>query len=137
MTWQPASVLYPDAEYVATDLLRDLLAEQGETDVKVVRTFPSNPDGSPRRPARCVQVIRDGGNASNLRDRARLRFLVWDTTDEAATDLARLVVALVPRMAGQSGVLRTEHLSGPYEIPDAAPKRYLLFQIEFRGEALP
>lgn len=130
MTWQPAAVLYPDAELVGATILRELLTAQGEDDVWVGRRLP------PHRPTRAVQVIRDGGNAANLRDSAQVRVLVWDATDQKATDLARLIVALVPRMAGQSGVLRTEHLSGPYEIPDAAPKRYLLFRIDFQGEEL-
>lgn len=128
--WQPVSVVYPDAELVAITLLRDLLAGEGEADVKVVRDIP------PTRPARCVQVVRDGGRSANLRDSARLRVNVWDTTAQKATDLARLVVALVPGMVGQSGVLRTEHLSGPYEVPDAAPRRYLLFEVDFRGVPL-
>jgi hypothetical protein len=130
MTWQPAAILYPDAELVATAGLRALLLSQGETDVWVGRKLPDI------RPTRAVQVVRDGGNSGNLRDGARLRVLVWDATDQKATDLARLIVALMPRMVGANGVLRTEHLSGPYEIPDAAPKRYLLFQIDTRGEAL-
>ncbi|WP_028637723.1 hypothetical protein [Nocardioides sp. URHA0032] len=131
MTWQPTAVLYPDAELTTIAALRTLInAQSGQSDVKVVRTIPAT------RPARCVQVVRDGGNSANLRDKARLRVNVWDTTDQKATDLARLVVALVPRLVGANGVLRTEHLSGPYEIPDAAPMRYLLFQIDLRGEAL-
>lgn len=130
-TWQPASVIYPDVELVATGLLRTLLAAEGQADVWVGRKLPTT------RPVRAVQVVRDGGNSDGLRDRARLRFLVWDATDQKASDLARLIVALVPEMAGSSGVVRTEHLSGPYEIPDAAPQRYLLFQIDFRGTALP
>lgn len=130
MTWQPASALYPDAELLTASLLRPLLVAEGESDVWVGRKLPSH------RPTRAVQVIRDGGTSANLRDRAQLRILVWDSTDQKVGDLARLVVALIPRLAGVSGVLRTEHLSGPYEIPDAAPKRYLLFQIDFRGDAL-
>lgn len=130
MTWQPAAVLYPDAELTTITLLRTLLATEGQGDVKVLRTMPQT------RPPRCVQVIRDGGNASNLRDRARMRVLVWDTTYQKAVDLARLIVALAPRMVGQSGVLRVEHLSGPYEIPDAAPKQYLLFEVHYRGAEL-
>ena len=89
MTWQPVAVLYPDAELVATGLLREDLAAQGDTDVWVGRKLPSS------RPRRAVQIVRDGGSSSEMRDRARLRVLVWDSSDEAATDLARLVLALV------------------------------------------
>ena len=83
-----------------------------------------------------MQVIRDGGTSDGLRDRARLRVLTWEATAQKVADLARLVVAVAPLMVGQGGVLRVEHLSGPYEIPDAAPCRYLLFQVDLRGEAL-
>lgn len=127
MTWQPVAVLYPDAELDATGLLRADLAAEGEADVKVVRTLPDP------RPARCVQIVRDGGTQSDLRDRARLRFLVWDTTDKAATDLALLVLALVLAWPGRGSVVRVVPQSGPYEIPDAAPKRYLLIEVHFRG----
>lgn len=130
MTWQPTAIIYPDAELVATGLLRTDLAAQSEADLWVGRKLPST------RPTRAVQVVRDGGNSENLRDRARLRFLVWDTTDQKATDLARLVVALVTAWPGRSGITRVVHESGPYEIPDAAPKRYLLFTIHFQGDEL-
>lgn len=130
MTWQPVAVLYPDAELVATGLLREDLAAQGDTDVWVGRKLPSS------RPRRAVQIVRDGGSSSEMRDRARLRVLVWDSSDEAATDLARLVLALVMEWPGRGGVLRVVHESGPVEIPDAAPKRYLLIEVHFRGDAL-
>lgn len=130
MTWQPAAVLYPDVEQVVCESLRSLIDahDSGDT-VWVGRTLPK------KRPTRAVQVVRDGGNSANLRDTARIRVLVWDREDEDANDLARLIVALTPLLVGGS-VLRTEHLSGPYEIPDATPKRYLLFEIHFRGTPL-
>ena len=130
MTWQPVAVLYPDAELVATGLLREDLAAQGDTDVWVGRKLPSS------RPRRAVQIVRDGGSSSEMRDRARLRVLVWDSSDEAATNLALLVLALVMEWPGRGGVLRVVHESGPVEIPDAAPKRYLLIEVHFRGDAL-
>ena len=129
MLWQSPPIEYPDAELTVTGLLRSLLAAHGEAPW-VGRKLPTS------RPTRAVQVIRDGGASDGLRDRARLRVLAWDATDQKVTDLARLVVAVAPLMVGQGGVLRVEHLSGPYEIPDAAPCRYLLFQVDLRGEAL-
>lgn len=133
MTWQPTAVIYPDAEAVVITALKARLVAEGFTSASVLRTLPPAPTP---RPAQCVQVIRDGGNAAELRDKARLRVLCWDTTDLKVSTLARTVVAVMPLLAGSNGVLRTEHLSGPYEIPDAAPKRYLLFEVHFRGEAL-
>lgn len=131
MTWQPTAIIYPDAELVVTGLYRTLInARSGYSDVWVGRKLPAT------RPTRAVQVIRDGGAAADMRDKPLLRVLVWDTTDQKVTDLARLVVALGPRLVGQGGVVKFEHKSGPYEIPDAAPKRYLLLEIHLRGEAL-
>lgn len=131
MTWQPAAILPPDVELrFATDL-RALLAAEGQSDVWVGRTIPST------RPKRIAQITSDGSPTNNLRTVARLRVNVWDTTDQKVTDLARLIVALVPRMVGANGVLWTVHQSGPYEITDAAgPRRFLLFEIHYRGELL-
>lgn len=130
-TWQPAPILYPDAELLVTGALRSLLAAEGEIGVHVGRKIPS-----PRQ-SRMVIVNRDGGNADGL-DHPRLRVRVWDTTEQAANDLARLVVALMPRLVNTTAVTRVEHLSGPYEVPDesGAQQRYLLFQLTTRGDEL-
>ena len=131
MTWQPVALKPPDVELRFITDLRTLLAAEGET-VTVLRTIPST------RPTRCVQITSDGSPTNNLRTIARLRVNVWDSTDQKVTDLARLIVALVPRMVGANGVLRTVHQSGPYEIADSTgPRRFMLFEIHYRGEALP
>ena len=88
-------------------------------------------------PKRIAQITSDGSPTNNLRTVTRLRVNVWDATDQKVTDLARLIVALVPRMVGANGVLWTVHQSGPYEITDAAgPRRFLLFEIHYRGALL-
>ena len=132
MTWQPAPILFPDAELTLTTALRTAISSRGESGVFVGNRIPAT------RRDRMVIVIRDGGTASNLRDRARMRVLVWDTTDQKATNLARLVVALAPTLIGSGGILRSDHLSGPYEVPDESkqPCRYLLFEFHLRGEQL-
>lgn len=130
MPWQPLAILYPDAELVVATALRSLLVERGETGVSVGRTLPKP------KPKRALQVIRDGGSSAELRDRPRIRVLVWDTTDQKATDLASLVVALMPLLIQRGDALHVEHLSGPYEIPEATPCRYLLFEVHTRGEEL-
>ena len=131
MPWQPLAILYPDAELETAAMLRVLFSEQDETDIWVGRTLPKP------RPNRAVQVIRDGGAANELRDKPRLRLLCWDKTDQKVNDLARLVVAVMPLMVTRGVALHVEHLSGPYEIPEATPCRYLLFEVHTRGEALP
>lgn len=129
--WQPAAVLYPDAELEVINGIKALLTTHGESGITFGRKIP------PTRTTRMVIVTRDGGSAVNLRDRARLRVLVWDATDQKVTDLARKVVALMPLLADGDPIVRVEHLSGPYEIADvAAPERYLLFEVHLRGEAL-
>lgn len=128
--WQPVAIRYPDAELVTTGLLRTLLAAEGEPGVWVGRKLP------PTRPPRAVQLVRDGGPEQSLRDIARMRVLVWGEDDQDVNDLSRLVAALFPRMVGQSGVLKTERISGPFEVPDAAPKRQMSIEVHLRGEAL-
>jgi hypothetical protein len=129
MTWQATPILFPDVETVVPAALRSSLAARGISDVFVGRKVPAE-----RRP-RMVTVIRDGGNVSAARDRARVRMLIWDEDDAKVNDLAALVVALVPLMVDGAPILRVEHLSGPYEVPDDSgqPCRYLLFQIDTRG----
>lgn len=134
MPFQPAPILFPDVELVVTTGLRAELLAAGEVGVFVGNKIPS-----PRRP-RMVVVNRDGGNDDGVTDFPRLRVRVWDSTAQKANDLARLVVALMPRLVNTNGVTRVQHLSGPYEVPDEAAganQRYLLFQISTEGEALP
>lgn len=128
MSWQPPAAIYPDAELVVTTAMRAALVAQGETDVYVSRSVPATAR------ARMVILTRDGGQPGEMRDIARIRVRVFAATDQGATDLARLVCALVPTLPG---ILRGRVLSGPYEVPDeSGPMRYALTEIHLRGEAL-
>lgn len=129
MPWQPSAVIYPDAELVLTGALRAALVARGRTDVHVDRKVTA------ARPL--VALTRDGGGPSELRDRPRIRFRVYDTNDQAATDLARLALALATDLPGADGITRAEVLSGPYEVPDeSGPMRYALMEFHLRGAAL-
>lgn len=132
MPWQPAPIVFPDIELVLTTALRPLLATHGHADVRVDRKIP-NP-----RPKRIVVINRDGGNDDGVTDRPRVRVRVWDTTAEAASSLAGLVVALMPLLVGTTPIVRVQKLSGPIEIPDSsgADQRYLLFQLATEGTPL-
>lgn len=132
-TWQPAPILFPDAELLLTAAYRAALIAAGEDDVYVGRKVPK-----PRR-ERMVILTRDGGTAEGLVDRPRIRFRIFDTTDQAANDLARLVLALAYRLAANGTVTRVAPESGPYEVADdsGAPHRYLLIEFTTRGELLP
>lgn len=137
MPWQPHPIVYPDVELLVTTALRELLADHGQSSVQVVRTVPT------ARPARLVAVTRDGGSHDGVTDRPRVRVRVWDTSAEAATSLAGLVVALMQQLAvTEPQVVASRHLSGPIEIPDNTSagdvhQRYLLFELATEGEALP
>lgn len=133
MTWQPAPILFPDAELVLTGAFRGALASHGGADVFVGREVPS------QRRSRMLILNRDGGAASGVRDVARMRFRVWADTDQAATDLARLALALAPSLsAWDDRILRANILSGPYEVADESTQdlRYALVEFHLRGEAL-
>ena len=64
-----------------------------------------------------------------------MRCRVWATTDQAAIDLARELVAGLPTVADGAPILRVVHESGPYDVPDSSeqPQKYLLFTVHTRG----
>lgn len=131
VTWQPTEVIFPDAEKTLVAAYKSALAAAGETDVVVDRKVP-NP-----RPAKLVAITRDGGGDDGMRDRPRMRFRIFASTDTAATDLARLVLALSGRLVANGIVMHREVLSGPYEVPDAGThQRYALIEFHTRGVAL-
>jgi hypothetical protein len=133
VTWQPAPVLFPDAEMVACAGIRALLAATAVTGVYVGNRIPN-----PRKP-RMVIFNRDGGASSGVIDNPVIRCRVWDATDQDAIDLARLVLSLWPRLADGNPVLSAGHESGPYDVPDESgtPQKYLLLSLRTRGEQAP
>lgn len=129
MPWQPQAILYPDAELVLTTALRAALVARGRSDVYVDRAVTA------KRPL--VVLTRDGGAAGVLRDRPRIRVRTFAATAQAASDLARLINALLMDLPGSHGITRAEIASGPYEIPDdSGPLRYALLEFEIRGSEL-
>lgn len=136
MTLQPAPMMFPDVEAWAVDYMRGALSGRGESYVQgvTVGARVPNPRGS-----RMVVFRRDGGRAQGLFDLPRLAVRVWADTEENATDLARLVAALLWAAPGQDDVLvRMEQLSGPSAIADDSgqPQRYSLYEAKMRGTAL-
>ena len=135
MTWQPAGILYPDLELLATAYLRSALAGRAETyaqDVYVSNTVPST------RRTRMVIVRRDGGAEGELVDAGRLAIRVWAGSEKDATDLARLVNALWSLAPDGSSVTYVRRQSGPLPVPDesGAHLRYSLFDVTTVGAAL-
>lgn len=132
MPWQPAPIVYPDAELVCTTGLRALLAARGITDVHVGNRIPE------QRRARMVIFNRDGGAARGIFDNPRMRCRVWDVTDANANALAGLVVALMQLLIDGAPVVAASKESGPYDVPDESQsaQKYLLFNLRTRGESL-
>lgn len=135
MTLQPVGILFPDVELWSSTYLRDMLATRLEP--YAANVFVSNKIPSPRRD-RMVLVRRDGGNSTGLRDQARLSVQVWAKTEQDATDLARLVAALLWAAPDGDPVLMVRQQSGPTPVADTSgqPLRYLVFDVHTRGEPL-
>lgn len=137
MTWQPASVIYPDIELVLTGRYRDALAARTESYASGV--YVSNAVPAARRD-RMVIVRRDGGTQDELRDRPRVSLRVWATTEKDASDLAALVMALAPTFADGAPILAapTSGRSGPFPVADASNQPMRMMNIEFhtRGSQL-
>lgn len=135
MTLQPSGILFPDVELWATGYLRAALAARPEPYAAVNTVSNRVP---PTRTNRMVIVRRDGGNSDGLRDQARVSVQVWAKTEQDATDLARLVAALLWAAPTGDPVLMVRQQSGPTPIADTSgqPLRYLVFDIHTRGEAL-
>ena len=126
-------VIFPDVELWATGYLRTALAARSEpyaADVYVSNTVPD-----PRRDT-MVQVRRDGGpRLDQVREAARLTVNVWAMKEQDATDLARLVAALMWAAPDGDPVLRVDQATGPTPVADPSrqPLRFMSFEVLVRG----
>jgi hypothetical protein len=122
-------VIFPDVELWATGYLRTALASHGYPGM-----FVSNKRESQ---ATAVQVRRDGGPAGQVLETPRLGVNVYAPTEQAVTDLARTVSALLRAAPDGSPVTRVTQTSGPSPIPDeSGPRRYMTFELTVRGADL-
>lgn len=130
MTLQPVAIVYPDVELLLTTYLRQALSYEDEV-------YVSNAVPAPRR-SRMVIARRDGGTSDGIRDRARVSFRVWGTSEQNTTDLASLVVAYLSAAPDGNPILSVRHLSGPSPVADESnqPLRYLLAEVSTRGQLL-
>lgn len=127
MTTTP--IIFPDVELEVIGRLRTALAANGYPGI-----FVSN-----RREtqATAVWVRRDGGPVlDQVREEARVGINVFATTEQAATNLARTVSALMRAMPDGAPVVRVRQTSGPSPIADSTPRRYQTFEVTVRGAAL-
>lgn len=136
MTLQPVGVLFPDAELWATTHLRAALSDRAES--YATGAFVSNAVPTTRRD-RMVIVRRDGGADDGLFDHPRLSVQTWAKTEQDATDLARLVSALMRTLPGDGVCTSVRKNSGPNAVPDPSgqPLRYQVFDVTLRGVNLP
>lgn len=133
---QPPSIIFPDVELWATSFLRTSLAARSESYASDV--YVSNAVPNPRQ-NRMVVVRRDGGpRLDQVREAARLSVRVWAKTEQDATDLARLVRALLWASPDGAPVCRVNDLAGPSPVPDDShqPLRYMTFELIVRATNL-
>lgn len=136
MTLQPAAALPVDADLWWIVYLRGAFVGRPESyasNVYFDRRVPTT------RHDRMVIVRRDGGSVTGLFDRPRVAFDVWAKTDQDATNLANLCIALALRapLAG-AGVTEVRHLSGPNSVADESgqPRRLSLIEATHRAALL-
>lgn len=133
MTLQPAAATPVDADLWWIVYLRGAFVGRVEsyaTNVYFDRRVPST------RRDRMVIARRDGGRLEGLFDKPRIALDVWAKSEQDATDLARLVIALALKapLAG-AGVTYVSHLSGPNAVSDESgqPRRLSLIEAHHRA----
>lgn len=130
-------VVFPDVEMWACGYLRPALAARPEPyaeDVYVGNVVPAT------RTQRMVVVRRDGGpRLDRTRDSARLTVRVWGGSEQEATDLARLVAALLWAAPDGNPVIRVDQPTGPSPVADDSrqPLRLQTFDLIVRGTDAP
>ena len=135
MTLQPLGALPIDADLWWIVYLRGALVGRPESYASGVyfdRRVPAT------RRDRMVIVRRDGGNVSGPFDRPRVALDVWAKTEQDATNLASLIVALALDAPGTNGCVRVSHLSGPNAVadPSGVPRRLSLIEATHRAAVL-
>lgn len=134
MTLQPLGLVAPDAELWGTGHLRTALAARAETYAQGV--YVSNTKPTTNRP-RTVVVRRDGGLQRGPFDFPRLAVRVWADVEREASDLSRLVQALLLAAPGDGTCVRVTSLSGPSPVAEAGQfQKYLTVELQMRCSAL-
>lgn len=126
-------VIHDDIELWATARLRALLAARSEAYTKNV--YISNKVPNPRRD-RMVIIRRDGGGRLDaVREAPRLGVNIWAKTEQDATDLGRMVAALLAASPDGNPVSRVRITGGPYAVADDSnqPLRYLTAEVISKG----
>ena len=135
MTLQPVAALPIDADLWWIVYLRGALVGRTEpyaSGVYFDRAVPAT------RRDRMVIVRRDGGNVSGVFDRPRVSLDVWAKSEQDATNLANLMIALALKAPGTSSCVRVTHMSGPNAVadPSGQPRRLCLIEATHRVAVL-
>lgn len=133
MTMQPVAALPIDADLWWIVYLRGALVGRPESYAQGVyfdRAVPSS------RRDRMVIVRRDGGNVLGVFDRPRVSLDVWAPSEQEATNLAALLVAVALDAAGADSCVRVRHTSGPNSVADPSGHPRRLAQIEATHRAV-
>lgn len=128
-------VISPDAEEWAVDYLTDALADRDEDYAANVTV--SNGVGEANT-GRLVTVRDDGGPRLLVTKSVALGLNVWADTEADASDLARLVVALLEAAPGSDAVVGHSGTSGPTRVPEQSERPHWFASVDllFRGTAL-
>jgi hypothetical protein len=135
VTLQPIAAAPIDADLWWIVYLRGALVGRAESYAQNVyfdRAVPTT------RRDRMVIVRRDGGAVTGLFDQPRVALDVWAKTEQDATNLANLVVALALDAAGTNGCVHVRHLSGPNSVadPSGEPRRLSSIEATHRADVL-
>jgi hypothetical protein len=130
-SWQPATVLYPDAELVMCDATRAVFAGMGRGDVFVGREVPQNIGTGSYHAA--VVWNRTGG----LEPDAFMQCRVFAPTDFEAMSLARELSARIQACVTGRPIARIVESSGITDLGvEAGPMRQVLYAVTLRGTQL-
>jgi hypothetical protein len=130
------AVVFTDVEAWAVEYLSDALAlieDDFAADVTVTNVAPET------IPARLVTVRDDSGPRSeHVTKTSSMAVNVWAASDEDASDLARLVVALLESSAGSGAVVGHESTFGPSRVPEPSgqPHWFATVDLIHRGVSL-
>lgn len=129
------AVVFTDLEGWAVTYLGTALAARAEDfaeDVTVDHIAPEAITG------RLVTVRDDGGQRAEVTKTSSLAVNVWAATQEDASDLVRLVVALLEASPGAGPVVGHASTSGPTRVPEKseAPHWFASVDLVHRGSSL-
>ena len=130
------AVIFPDTELWACQYLKPELDARPEAYTEAVYVGNVVPE---TRTDRMVIVRRDGGpRQSMVWETARLTVRVWGSSEQEATDLARMVGALLWAAPTGEPIIRVTQPTGPTPVPDESrqPLRLQTFELLVRGTDL-